>query len=138
MGLDQYAYARPPRKRNSDADECITEWRRHNRLQGFMTELWHAKGCPNCNDDNPEEFNCVELPITRSDLDVMEAAIDERAFPQADGFFWGSDSYCWDENAQATDHVRQDYYYLEQDKQFIQDARYMLNEGWRVYYSCWY
>jgi len=103
-----------------------------------MTELWHAKGCPNCSDDNPEELNCVELPITREDLDTMEAAIDERAFPQADGFFWGGDSYCWDKNAHATDQIQQDYYYLEHDKQFVRDARYMLNEGWRVFYSCWY
>ena len=39
MGLDQYAYARPPRKRNSDDDVAIAEWRKHNRLQGWMQEL---------------------------------------------------------------------------------------------------
>ena len=39
MGLDQYAYARPPRKRNSEDDVQITEWRKHNRLQGWMQQL---------------------------------------------------------------------------------------------------
>ena len=33
MGLDQYGYARPPRKRNSEDDIQIMEWRKHNRLQ---------------------------------------------------------------------------------------------------------
>ena len=32
MGLDQWAYCRPPRKRNCDADEHLEEWRKHNRL----------------------------------------------------------------------------------------------------------
>ena len=35
MGLDQWAYCRPPRKRNSDEDEHLEEWRKHNRLQGY-------------------------------------------------------------------------------------------------------
>ena len=47
MGLDQYAYARPPRKRNGDDDEQICEWRKHNRLQGWMQQLWEEKGYPN-------------------------------------------------------------------------------------------
>ena len=46
MGLDQWAYCRPPRKRNSDEDEHLEEWRKHNRLQGFMEQLWESKGCP--------------------------------------------------------------------------------------------
>ena len=44
MGLDQYAYARPPRKRNSDNDIQVAEWRKHNRLQGWMEHLWQSKG----------------------------------------------------------------------------------------------
>ena len=47
MGLDQYGYARPPRKRNSEDDVQIGEWRKHNRLQGWMQQLWESKGCPN-------------------------------------------------------------------------------------------
>ena len=43
MGLDQWAYCRPPRKRNCDADEHPEEWRKHNRLQGWMEQLWKKK-----------------------------------------------------------------------------------------------
>jgi hypothetical protein len=42
MGLDMYAYARPPRKRNSDEDVSICDWRKHNRLQGWMEDLWES------------------------------------------------------------------------------------------------
>ena len=48
MGLDQYAY-----KRDADEDEdgniTIAEWRKHNRLQGWMEDLWEDKGRPNFN-----------------------------------------------------------------------------------------
>lgn len=138
MGLDQYAYARPPRKKLNDQDECITEWRKHNRLQGYMEQLWHAKGCPGADESNPHDFNCVELQLTKDDLDMLEHAIEERSFPVADGFFWGPDSYTWDEHAHAQDQTRDNYYYLAHDKQFVRDARDMIDLGWRVFYSSWY
>ena len=80
MGLDQYAYARPPRKRNSEDDIQIMEWRKHNRLQGWMEQLWESKGCPNMPDLTEEElgfggaFNCVELQLTKIDIDALEYA----------------------------------------------------------------
>ena len=75
MGLDQYAYARPPRKRNNEDDIQIMEWRKHNRLQGWMQSLWENKGCPNveaeADGDEMGDFNCVELQLTRSDIDEL-------------------------------------------------------------------
>jgi hypothetical protein len=141
MGLDQYAYARPPRKRNSDDDENLCEWRKHNRLQGYMESVWESKGCPNrkVDDDGEiiEDFNCVELQLTSSDIDELEYAIDNFELPESNGFFWGSDSYFWhDEDGKP--FPENEYYYKEQDLNFISEARKMLDKGYRIYYTCWY
>ena len=135
MGLDMYAYARPPRKRNSDDDVEIGEWRKHNRLQGWMQELWESKGCPNAKEDG--DFNCVELQLNAQDIDELEDAILTMSMPESDGFFWGSDSFFWaDED--GNDYPENSYYYLEQDLEFVTEARKMLDKGYRVFYSCWY
>jgi len=136
MGLDQYAYARPPRKRNGDDDEQICDWRKHNRLQGWMEQLWNDKGRPNANEDN-EDFNCVELQLTESDLINLEDAIYNFELPEASGFFWGSDSYFWhDENDEP--FPENEYWYKQHDLNFIEEARKMLDKGYRIYYSAWY
>jgi len=135
MGLDQYAYSRPPRKRNSDNDIQIGEWRKHNRLQGWMEDLWQSKGCPNANEDG--DFNCAVLPLTSEDIDSLEEAILNFELPETDGFFFGSDSYFWtDENDEP--HSDNDYWYKESDLQFVKDARKALKKKHRIFYSCWY
>ena len=136
MGLDQYAYARPPRKRNGDDDEQICDWRKHNRLQGWMEQLWNDKGRPNANEDN-EDFNCVELQLTESDLINLEDAVENFELPEASGFFWGTDSYFWhDENDEP--FPENEYWYKQHDLNFIEEARKMLDKGYRIYYTSWY
>jgi len=139
MGLDQYAYARPPRKRNGDDDIQIGEWRKHNRLQGWMQQLWEDKGCPNARteDDEMGDFNCVELQLTKQDIDNLEYAIENFELPEANGFFWGSDSYFWnDENDEP--FPENHYWYKDTDLSFVKEARKMLDSKYRIYYSCWY
>jgi hypothetical protein len=139
MGLDMYAFARPPRKRNSDEDVSICEWRKHNRLQGWMVNLWEAKGCPNRKDEGNEfgDFNCVELPLTRANLYDLQDDIVNFNLPESNGFFWGSDSYFWnDEDGEP--YPDNEYYYKEQDLNFIAEAHKMIDKGYRVFYSCWY
>jgi hypothetical protein len=139
MGLDQYAYARPPRKRNGDDDEQICDWRKHNRLQGWMQQLWEDKGRPNAQTEGDEmgDFNCVELQLTAQDIDNLEYAIENFELPEANGFFWGSDSYFWnDENDEP--FPENEYWYKKHDLDFVAQARKMLDKKWRVYYSCWY
>lgn len=136
MGLDQYAYARPPRKRNGDDDEHICDWRKHNRLQGWMEQLWYDKGCPNGKEEE-EDFNCVELQLTESDLINLEDAIENFELPEANGFFWGSDSYFWnDENDEP--FPENEYWYKQHDLNFVREAKKMLDKGYRIYYSSWY
>ena len=143
MGLDQYAYARPPRKRNGDDDVQIAEWRKHNRLQGWMENLWESKGCPNMPEDYDADesfgtaFNCVELQLDKYDLDNLEYAIENFELPESSGFFWGTDSYFWhDENDEP--FPENDYWYKQHDLNFVKEARKMLDKKWRVFYSCWY
>lgn len=140
MGLDQYAYSRPPRKRKSDNDIQIAEWRKHNRLQGWMQSLWESKGCPRgggCCDNDDDSFNCVPLQLTEEDINSLEDAILDFEFPESNGFFWGSDSYFWtDENNEP--HADNDYWYKESDLQFVKDARKALKKKHRIFYSCWY
>lgn len=135
MGLDQYSYARPPRKRNSSNDIQVAEWRKHNRLQGWMQDLWESKGCPNANEDG--DFNCAELPLEESDINALEDAILNFEFPESDGFFWGSDSYFWtDENNEP--YADNDYWYKESDLAFVKEARKMIEKKYRIFYSSWY
>lgn len=139
MGLDQYAYARPPRKRNGDDDEQICDWRKHNRLQGWMQQLWEDKGCPNANTEGNEmgDFNCVELQLTAQDIDNLEYAIENFELPESSGFFWGSDSYFWNDEHDEP-FPENEYWYKKHDLNFVKQARKMLDKKWRVYYSCWY
>ena len=138
-----YAYARPPRKRNSDEDVSICDWRKHNRLQGWMENLWENKGRPNWKPSEDEndfsgDFNSVELQLTRADLYDLKDDILEMNLPESDGFFWGSDSYTWDNEGKGTEEIQDDYYYKEHDLDFIEEAHKMLDKGYRVFYSCWY
>lgn len=139
MGLDQYAYSRPPRKRNSDDDVQLMEWRKHNRLQGWMQQLWENKGCPNAQTEGDEmgDFNCVELQLTAQDIDDLEYAINNFEFPESNGFFWGSDSYFWN-NEDDEPFPENEYWYKENDLMFVESARKALDNKHRIYYSCWY
>ena len=135
MGLDMYAYARPPRKRNSDDDIQIGEWRKHNRLQGWMQQLWESKGCPNASEDG--DFNSVEMELTEEDINALEDDILTMTMPESNGFFWGSDSFFWTDE-EGNDYPENSYYYLERDLEFVTDARKMLDKKHRIFYSCWY
>ena len=104
MGLDQYAYSVPPpsqREFDFTGDEAefhidedeetekvdIMQWRKHNRLQGWMENLYYEKG------GTAEMFNCVEVELLREDLDALEDIVENKALPETQGFFFGDDSY---------------------------------------------
>ena len=143
MGLDQYAYARPPRKRNCDEDEHLEEWRKHNRLHGWMEELWEEKGRPyQGNLDDVENgfgssFNCVPVELTLEDLNQLETDINEKVLPETGGFFFGGDSFDWEDD-DGNKPKEGDYYYKKTDLQFIEDARKAISEGKKVYYNSWW
>lgn len=136
MGLDQFAYAQ---KDNEEEQRDICSWRKHNRLQGWMEQLWIDKGSPgNHTQDNPlGDFNCVPLELSLEDIQNLEDAIYSFELPETAGFFFGDDSYFWkDEDGQP--YSEDDYFYKDQDVEFIESAKEALAEGYKVYYNSWY
>ena len=118
MGLDQNAW-----KVSQDGErEELAYWRKHNRLQGWMENLYQSKG-------GREEFNCVDVYLDENDLDNLEQAILDRELPETGGFFFGNDSY---------EDYEGEYGYKGDDIEFIQKAREALKGGWRIVYSCWW
>lgn len=129
MGLDQYASRRLPEE-DSDGNVEIAYWRKHNRLQGWMEDLWEDKGRPNFSSADSQamgDFNCVEVEITLSDLEELEAHVDNKSLPETGGFFFGNDSY-----------EEYEERYKETDLDFIKDAREAIANGQKVYYSSWW
>ena len=111
------------------------EWRKHARLQEFMTRLYmdrnNLKNKWIQRDDDswyPIEFGKYNrIRLKEEDIDKLEEAIKdnyEEYFCDG-GFLWG--------------HQRQETYmhaYREQDLEFIEYARQRLKDNKRVYYSC--
>lgn len=137
MGLDMYAYRIDSKYAqylpNATADKLgqdildeisegsveIAYWRKHNRLHG-----WFAKEYANVSgDDNPRNFNCVNLIITPEMLERLEDAYFNDGYPETSGFFFGYDSDGW---------------YEEEDWAFICATRRAIKQGYTVYYFAWW
>lgn len=140
MGLDMYAYAVVQGGQNDGEEEALADWRKHNRLHGWMEDLWEHKGRPF--DDKLEEnpmgdFNCVPVELTLEDLDQLESDINEKVLPETGGFFFGGDSFDWEDD-DGNPPKEGDYYYKKTDLQFIEDARKAIQQGKKVYYNSWW
>lgn len=141
MGLDQYAYAVTQGGENDGDETQLADWRKHNRLQGWMEELWEEKGRPfdgEKDEGNPMgDFNCVPVELTSIDIDSLEESVLAKELPETGGFFFGNDSFDWeDENGKP--YEEGDYYYKETDIEFIEKARKAIEEGKKVFYNCWW
>ena len=139
MGLDQYAYATD--SKDSEEQVELAYWRKHNRLQGWMEQLWEDKGRPNnadANNDNAMgDFNCVPVEITEDDLEALEADICEKTMPETGGFFFGDDSFGWT-TEDGEQYKGKDYHYKPDDLDFIEKARQAIKKGKKVFYNSWY
>lgn len=119
MGLDQYAYVV-----DGNCREQIAQWRKHNRLQGWMESLAIERDIVSKSD----EFNCVDLELSEDDLNKLETDIITFNLPKTDGFFFGADSY---------DQMKMGYLH-DEDMKFLVMAREALSRGHKVVYSCWW
>ena len=128
MGLDMWATI--SKSTDNEEREPLADWRKHNRLHGYMEELWNDKGKPNSNDDIPEVFNCVPLELTKEDIKDLKATILTWALPKTQGFFFGRDSYDWskDELDEADEY----------DLNFCEKALIAINKGYKVHYNSWW
>jgi hypothetical protein len=136
MGLDQYAYAVA---HEGAEQEQLTTWRKHNRLHGWMEQLWEDKGRPDW--DSTEQplgdFNCQPVELTDSDIEQLEAHIEGKSLPETGGFFFGDDSFEWADD-EGNPPAQGDYYYKQDDVKFIRLARKALQEGKKVFYDSWW
>ena len=133
MGLDQYAYARDPRIERDEEDEDdwggdvhIMDWRKHNRLQGYMEQIWLEQG-GEYGESWGDGFNGKEVKLGNDEINALEEVINNRDLPETSGFFFGNDSY--------EDYENEDWGYLKSDLEFISEARKLLSEGFEVYYN---
>ena len=119
MGLDQYAVIK--RKMNSLDDNF--QWRKHAMLQELMQDIWVSRG------NAAEDFNCSEMELYKEDIDKLKAAIADgySNYESEGGFFWG--------HKFQTESMEQ---YREQDSFFAIVADVAIEQGDRVFYSCWY
>ena len=135
-----YAYAVVQGGQHDGEEYSLADWRKHNRLHGWMEELWNDKGKPFDGklEENPMgDFNCVPVELTLEDLDKLEADINEKVLPETGGFFFGDDSFSWEDD-DGKPFEGNNYYHKETDLQFIEDARIAIKEGKKVYYNSWW
>jgi hypothetical protein len=126
MGLDMYAW-----KTKDKEDEKVSElayWRKHNRLHGWMGDLWEEKGYPNQHGDS-YQFNCIPLELTKDDLLELRKAIKNRTMPDTQGFFFGHDSYDEGEYQKEVDKY---------DLKFVTNALRAIRQGYKVTYDSWW
>ena len=133
MGLDQYAYAHF----GTSEKEELAYWRKHNRLHGWMEDLYRDRGNAVTEEGFGNSFNCVPVQLTLSDLEQLEAHIVDKKLPETGGFFFGDDSFKWD-NEDGKPFKEGDYHYKETDLKFIEDARKAIAQGKEVYYDSWW
>ena len=135
MGLDMYAFSHKgdmiqPQEKRDKLDGTprepiqFADWRKHNRLQGFMQELYDKK-----NGADADNFNCVPLYLSKEELDMLQKQIETRTLPQTEGFFFGDDSYTWE----GEQNDMKAY-----DLKFVKDAKDWLDKGYKVFYECWW
>lgn len=125
MGLDMYAF-KTKYQPEAEVDFNVPEeaerseifyWRKHPNLHGWMESLYEKKG-------GQEEFNCVNVQLTLSDLDALERDLNASRLPSTSGFFFGQSSGSLDE--------------IQEDLTFVKEARDAINEGYVVFYTSWW
>ena len=162
MGLDMYAYKtkfdnikdpeqqvkilKAPYKKDTNEyveeiseREQIGDWRKHNRLHGYMEQVWHNKDCPGIPLDEDGEpimeqgfgssFNLIPLLLDKTDIIQLQQAITRKGLPETEGFFFGGDSYSDDEWGQQQ---------KEENLEFISNALKAIKNGYIVNYDSWW
>ena len=133
MGLDQYAHSSTcdmldlkhdgeNRDPNDDSEQYYY-WRKHNRLHGWMEDLWLKKYKPEKN----RVFNLEYVELNLQDILDLENAITNAKLPKTEGFFFGNDSYEYVDNEA-----------LQHDLDFIKRSKELLAKGRRVWYTSWW
>ena len=124
MGLDQYAYKvkrkyAPTTKTETIRKTEIAYWRKHNALEGYLSNLYRTK----TSDDG--EFNCKTLQLEEDDLNTLKAVIKGGKLPETVGFFFGGCTKACEE-------------YKKIDLEFIEKAQKAIDNGYEIEYTSWW
>ena len=126
MGLDQYAQLRNKEGRIDVQEDFY--WRKHARLQQFMSAMY-AKQNPKESNDNDMGlgFNGGPVVINEEVVKHLEEAINNGYYDYfaTDGFFWGQQFQ--EESVKG---------YKEQDTEFLQWCKDELSNGNIPEYYC--
>ena len=130
MGLDMYAWGTKKKDINEKDDNAIelAYWRKHNRLHGYMSDLWETKGYPNQR-ENHLDFNCIPMELSKQDLLELRQALKKKEMPDTMGFFFGHDSYDEGEYQKEVDKY---------DLKFVTDGLRAIRQGYKVVYDSWW
>lgn len=133
MGLDQYCFKAPSSILSSDvefSEGCnviqpseVMYWRKNNALQGWMHNLYIAKG-------GKEEFNCVPVRLTKEDIEKLNEDIHCNKLVPTSGFFFGPLVY--DEEDKAIDMD-----FCTKALKVLQDIAIDSKDEVLYYYSWW-
>jgi len=136
MGLDQFAFVNyedeilPPWVEGEIETSELAQWRKHNRLEGWMSKLFFDK-----HPGYEGPFNCVNLNLTLEDLEKLEKDVKEWSLPETKGFFFGDDSYT-DEEWKLYQHDK-DLKFIDNAKKILTEAK-ELGTSAKIYYSSWW
>ena len=125
MGLDQNAWITTP-----DGDRQDFYWRKHARLQEWMTNLYYEE----MHGDAPmnwQDFNCVDLPLKKIHITQLQEDILHRRLPHNDGGFFNG----WQFQEEQQEEYR------TQDLEFCEEALAAFEahgDDVLVYYNQWF
>jgi hypothetical protein len=91
-------------------------WRKHPNLQGWMQQLYRAKG------GQGKQFNGNTVRLDAADLDALEREVEAGGLPETTGFFFGES---------RPEHA-------DEDREFIKLARAAIAQGYVVFYDSWW
>lgn len=132
MGLEMYAYAAKEVQQHP-TDPCavifgkedesgeyttfnevfvLNYWRKFDALHNWMEQLYQSKG-------GTEPFNCLKIPLTLEDLQVLETTCKNQKLKPTTGFFFASREPVNVEEYADVLH-------------FIKEARNYINNGYMV------
>ena len=127
MGLDMYAYAVRKEAVVDETDFVVGEgfskvqewyWRKFNEMHSWMEKLYYTKG------GKAESFNCVNVHLSRADLEKLKEDAQSGNIQYIGGLFWGSANHEEDVVKGCVD--------------FAEEALQYVEQGYKIYYSSWW
>jgi hypothetical protein len=120
MGLDSYINVDNVEDGKTETVKVVY-WRKHNAMHNWFCKEALAIGLV----DNPDDFNCVELPITQNRLNRLIQTVKDGNLEPVGGFFFGNTDYDPKEE-------------MEADLADLAKVQEEITSGNEPYYTSWW